>query len=322
MYEIRKRLSIKRGLTESSYLKGLQGLARSLKRVQTAYPLMVFHPDTSIDPSTGQPKEKTSLTAEDLKLMSIEGCKLKAIERIHPSNKRKEYLWGYYKDTWTKLRVWDLEEEYDKVVFLDADMLIMKNIDHLMEMNLPKDFLSAANACTCNPRKKPDYPKDWIPSSCAYTKGPIKPESENTPPSLELKGYFNSGLLVLTPSKQMFEDLLNYLQNHPNINSLNFPDQDLLNEFFKGKWIPLSYTYNALKTLRTCHASMWDDKAIRNVHYIMADKPWIKETINFEQEFQDVKETNDKEAISLFILNSWWWKVWKGIKFSVDDYSV
>ncbi|SRR6266498_788009 len=148
-------------VTERSYLKGLQCLARSLKRVQTAYPLMVFHPDTSIDPSTDQPKERTSLTAEDLELMSKEGCKLKAIERIHSINKRKEYLWDYYRDVWTKLRAWDLEEEYDRVVFLDADMLVLKNIDHLMDMSLPKSFLSAANACTCNPRKKPDYPKDW-----------------------------------------------------------------------------------------------------------------------------------------------------------------
>jgi len=92
-----------------------------------------------------------------------------------------------------------------------------------------------------------------------------------------------------------------------------------LNEFFKGKWVPLSYTYNALKTLRTCHTSMWEDKAIRNVHYIMSDKPWNKEIIDFEQEFEDVKNTGDQEAISLFILNSWWWKVYKRIEFSVED---
>ncbi|PKC69183.1 family 8 glycosyltransferase, partial [Rhizophagus irregularis] len=179
----------------------------------------------------------------------------------------------HFQDSWTKLRVWDIEG-YDRVVFLDADMLVMKNIDHLMNMNLPKDFLGAVNACTCNPRKKQNYPKDWIPSSCSYTLGPIKPESEDTPPPVELKGYFNSGLLVLTPSKQIFEDLSNFHYNHPDVNSLSFPDQDVLNECFKGKWVPLSYTYNALKTLRTCHPSIWEDKAVRNVHYIMSDKPW------------------------------------------------
>ncbi|RGB35173.1 Glycosyltransferase Family 8 protein [Rhizophagus diaphanus] len=107
-------------------------LARSLKRVQTVYPLIVLHPDTSINISTGQPKEKTSLTAEDLESIKNEGY------------------------CWTKLRVWDIEG-YDR------------------------DFLGAVNACTCNPRKRQNYPKDWIPSSCSYTLGPIKPESEDTP---------------------------------------------------------------------------------------------------------------------------------------------
>ncbi|PKY53309.1 nucleotide-diphospho-sugar transferase [Rhizophagus irregularis] len=305
-------------VTENSYLKGLQCLARSLERVQTVYPLIVLHPDTSINISTGQPKEKTSLTAEDLESIKNEGCELKAIERIYPTSEPKEYVWDHFQDSWTKLRVWDIEG-YDRVVFLDADMLVMKNIDHLMNMNLPKDFLGAVNACTCNPRKRQNYPKDWIPSSCSYTLGPIKPESEDTPPPVELKGYFNSGLLVLTPSKQIFEDLSNYLYNHPDVNSLSFPDQDVLNECFKGKWVPLSYTYNALKTLRTCHPSIWEDKAVRNVHYIMSDKPWKKEIVDFEQEYDDVKKTGDQEAISLFILNSWWWKVYKGIEFRIGD---
>jgi hypothetical protein len=147
-------------VTENSYLKGFQCLARSLKRVQTAYPLIVLHPDTSINISTGQPKEKTSLTAEDLETIKNEGCELKPIERIHPTNEPKEYVWDHFQDVWTKLRVWDIEG-YDRVVFLDSDMLVMKNIDHLMNMNLPKDFLGAVNACTCNPRKIPKYPKDW-----------------------------------------------------------------------------------------------------------------------------------------------------------------
>ena len=72
-----------------------------------------------------------------------------------------------------------------------------------------------------------------IPSNCAYTKGPIKPESEVTPPSIELKGYFNSGLLVLTPSKEVFKDMVTIL--HRDVDSINFPDQDLLNQFFKRK---------------------------------------------------------------------------------------
>src|SRR5437868_4205977 len=129
-------------VTERPYLKGLQGLARSLKRAQTAYPLIVLYPDTSIDALTGQPKEKTSLTAEDLELIKQEGCELKAVERINPTNRTKKYLWNYFQELWTKLRAWDLD--YDRIGLLDADMLVMKNIDDLMSMELPNGFLAAA----------------------------------------------------------------------------------------------------------------------------------------------------------------------------------
>ena len=44
---------------------------------------------------------------------------------------------------------------------------------------------------------------------------------------------------------------------------------------FGGRFLPLSYRYNALKTLRYCHAPMWRDDEAKNVHYIL-DKPWNK----------------------------------------------
>jgi lipopolysaccharide biosynthesis glycosyltransferase len=107
---------------------------------------------------------------------------------------------------------------------------------------------------------------------------------------------------------------------HSDVDSTNFPDQDFLNQFFKGKWVPLPYVYNAVKLLRTFHPSVWDDKAVRNVHYVMSDKPWNKEIVDFEKEFKDVQETGDQMKISLFILNSWWWKMYKGIEFNIEDY--
>ena len=90
-----------------------------------------------------------------------------------------------------------------------------------------------------------------------------------------------------------------------DVDSTTFADQDLLDQFFRGKWVPLPYIYNGLKTIRAYHTSVWDDKAVRIVHYILPDKPWHKEIIDFEQELKDAKETGDQAKISLFILNSW-----------------
>ena len=71
-------------------------------------------------------------------------------------------------DCWSKLTPFSLEE-YDRVVQLDSDMLALRNMDELMEMELDPPSMggkgnkvfAASHACVCNPLKKPHYPKDW-----------------------------------------------------------------------------------------------------------------------------------------------------------------
>ncbi|RHZ83526.1 hypothetical protein Glove_91g52 [Diversispora epigaea] len=118
------------------------------------------------------------------------------------------------------------------------------------------------------------------------------------PPKTSPLSYFNSDLLVLIPSIKTFNKIYNHLINHHNKEKLYFPDHDLLNEVFKNNWKPLSYTYNTLKTLRSCYALMWQDRSIRNVHYIMNDKPW---KLNIEKK-DETKEKWDEH----FLLNNWW----------------
>lgn len=40
-------------------------------------------------------------------------------------------------------------------------MIVMRNMDELMELDLPSDWIAAAHICACNPRKLAHYPKDW-----------------------------------------------------------------------------------------------------------------------------------------------------------------
>jgi hypothetical protein len=40
--------------------------------------------------------------------------------------------------------------------------------------------------------------------------------------------------------------------------------------FFRGRWVPIPYVYNALKTLKTAHTDIWNDDDVRNVHYMYA----------------------------------------------------
>ncbi|CAG8578328.1 7423_t:CDS:1, partial [Racocetra fulgida] len=151
-----------------------------------------------------------------------------------------------------------------------------------------------------------------IPENCAYTKGPIYPESTNVPPITNSESYFNSGLIILRPSKSKFNEIYNQLVNHENLDQLPFPDQDLLNKIYKGNWVGLPYIYNALKTLRDCHSSMWSDKDVKNVHYITKYKPWKEDSIIMEQKL------DRRDSVS--ILNNWWWKVYRDVGWDDEDF--
>lgn len=85
----------------------------------------------------------------------------------------------------------------------------------------------------------------------------------------------NGGLQVVNPSKEIYNLILAHMESDAVID-MDFADQSLLSELFKNRWVALPYIYNALKTLRWegVHAEIWKDESVKNVHYILAPKPW------------------------------------------------
>jgi len=175
--------------------------------------------------------------------------------------------------------------EYDRVVQLDSDMLVLKNMDELMELELDppslegrgKRVFAAGHACVCNPLKKPHYPKNWIPENCAFTSQHSTPDIAQTTgadPAVGPLGFMNGGLQVVNPSKAVYDQILQHME--ADAVNMDFADQSLLSDLYRGCWVPLPYIYNALKTLRQegVHAPIWRDDQVKNVHYILAPKPW------------------------------------------------
>lgn len=85
----------------------------------------------------------------------------------------------------------------------------------------------------------------------------------------------NGGLMVVNPSEAVYDLILDHLASDKTIN-MDFADQSLLSDLFRGSWVPLPYIYNALKTLRWkgVHSPIWQDHKVKNIHYILAPKPW------------------------------------------------
>jgi Glycosyl transferase family 8 len=124
----------------------------------------------------------------------------------------------------------------------------------------------------------PGPTRDRIPANCAYTPL-LHPTGNSQPTSIQPSSprphtLLNSGLVILTPSATLAQSIVDFLRTSPLVPTFTFPDQDLLAAFFRGRWKPLPWVYNALKTLRATHQNLWHDEEVRCLHYIFPEKPW------------------------------------------------
>jgi len=151
---------------------------------------------------------------------------------------------------------------------------MFKNMDELFDLSLEEGEIAATYVCACNPRKKSHFPVDWYvnraqspysctlidtvatrqPENCAHT-ALSYPSCLSFDQKVDFKGprahrLLNSGLVILKPSDTEFERIKAFLSTSPIVRNFIFPDQDLLAAVFEGRWRPLPFIYNALKTLR------------------------------------------------------------------------
>ena len=245
-------------LTQPNYLLGVRTLRASLEASGSAYPLVVMVTD--------------GIDADSRRVLADDGCLLRDVEPIRPAGGLADnYANARFAEVWTKLAAWRLTE-FERIVFLDADMLVTQDMDELFALELAAGTIAACHACRCNPNRIASYPASWTPANCFYThwRG-----LEHTSEPEVVDDYLNGGFLVLTPDEAVYADLVARLAQVTDLVRYPFAEQDFLNEYYHRRWQPLPYIYNALKTLPFQHPLMWDASAVKNIHYII-DKPWEK----------------------------------------------
>lgn len=251
-------------ITNTKYLTGLFALDFTLKKTGSKYPLVALYTDTFTE------EGHRALDAREIPKLKV--------EYLLPLNGKDYSNDPRFYDCWSKLQPFSLYQ-FEKVVQLDSDMIILKNMDELfdIELNDTDRAFAASHACVCNPYKYDHYPKDWVRSNCAFTEyytnlnPDVDQEIYGPEPSKKHLGICNGGLQVVKPSKKLYNKIIKAL----NTNSLDydFADQSLLSDVFQSNWIGISYIYNYLKTLRVIHEDL-DFAKVKNIHYILTPKPW------------------------------------------------
>lgn len=99
--------------SSEAYVCGAISLAQSIRLTNSTKDLLLLADE--------------SITSNSTQALRFAGWKIVRIQRIRsPFSKKGSYNeWNY-----SKLRVWQLIK-YDKVIFIDADLLVLKNMDHL-----------------------------------------------------------------------------------------------------------------------------------------------------------------------------------------------
>ena len=260
-------------VTKASYVPGAIVLAHTLDKHHSKYPFLIQY--------------TSSLGDEAVKALEAESkakgrIQLQRVELLLPRKDQENTgsVAERFKDTFTKLRAFQVYElGYTRACFLDADMAVFRNPDDLFDSKLPgRDWLGCNHACVCNLDHDSWAPEEWHKGNCAYTPltGPDEVAAEITPDSRPTYRLLNGGMLLFYPTEELWNDMLHYFDTTDKLKTYQFPDQDFLADYFRNRWHPLSWKYNALKTMRYWHPQMWSDDKLVVLHYIV-DKPWERQ---------------------------------------------
>eukprot|EP00995_Heteronema_vittatum_P000626 NODE_1084_length_1073_cov_170.395508_g753_i0.p1 GENE.NODE_1084_length_1073_cov_170.395508_g753_i0~~NODE_1084_length_1073_cov_170.395508_g753_i0.p1 ORF type:complete len:336 (+),score=43.20 NODE_1084_length_1073_cov_170.395508_g753_i0:51-1058(+) len=159
------------------------------------------------------------------------GCKPQTVRSITSPNTHGS---ARYADTYTKLNVWSLVE-YQTVVFVDADVAVLRNMDTLFSTSLSDDHHVAAADDCCD--------------------------------------YFNPGLLVLRPSEHIYRDMLAEIPRLPSYDGGD--GGFLNSYFAKSDVTRLPFKYNADQIVMALprNRNAFTLNEIYMVHFT-GPKPW------------------------------------------------
>jgi hypothetical protein len=196
-------------------------------------------------------------------------------------NKKIESIYGSWKSVaYTKWRVLEFVE-YSKVLFVDADMTIDKNIDHLFDLPAPAGTFSMSQAYPFagngrgvkNPYHKLVSHGELVPHECikqAFTKGMF---------------VVIGAIVLLEPDMLQFKAYIDMINSFSKLGfgmgkCISGVDEQSItwlyhtNNTCKG-WTHIHQRYNMIPWKQKNWLSEEDDKSVYVSHYVGVEKPWV-----------------------------------------------
>lgn len=180
------------------------------------------------------------------------------------------------RDNWTEAIYYRflipmLLPQFDKVIYIDGDTVLLKDIANLYDIDLGDNLLAAVvDEAVSNFDVFKDYVKSYL--DIPYTE------------------YFNSGVLVINSHLFRKENLLQQFVNMQKKVVFDVaPDQDYLNVLCRHrvKYIPTMWNKQPIPELE------YDEKQIGLLHYNLNLKPWHFDNVRYENYFWEISQLSD-----------------------------
>lgn len=136
--------------------------------------------------------------------------------------KPTEHRWS---DVMTKLRMWEMDQ-YGLIAFIDADTVLTEPLDALFDD--PAVRVCKTGKKTNSTVKGPPEPQSYAMAAIAQINEGHKFPPVDVPTDLPNPFFFNAGLMVFRPGKDIFE-YYRWFLDHPGIFDPGLPEQGLLN---------------------------------------------------------------------------------------------
>lgn len=242
--------------------------------------------------NTGLNKERT----DKVKLLENENFKINFCDISDHIVRIKDKLKNLYHfglAAWYRLFIQSIFPEYDKVVYLDCDIIVLGDVSELYNVDIGDNLLAAANCNIISTHEVfGEYAEKFV--------------------GVPRNKYLQSGVLVMNLKEFRKRDLENkfcYLINKYNFDVVD-PDQAYLTAMCYGsvKYLPNGWNKEAIPTpldgkLNIVHYALykkpWQYDDVLNKEYFWQfakDSPFYEDILNIKANFTDEQRANKEKA--------------------------
>jgi len=192
----------------------------------------------------------------------------------------------YSKTTYYRLFIADMFPDYDKVIYLDSDTIVLADMADLYHHDIKDNIIGGCVDAIMD-----------LPECAEYVEKGL---------GIDHLHYFNAGVLIINTEQFRKKEVLERFVRLLNIyNFIIAQDQDYLNVICKDNVTYLKGVWD----IETCMPAKFEESEFKIIHYNMANKPWhyqdcpygeyfwkyAKETQFYDQLQEELKNYSPKQ---------------------------